>query len=179
MPQADKKVFLNTFLLPWCISGAGRYTSFTTNLNDIPYLGSLPFTVGEVKTFDLSEHIDDSTKEVLVYVYVTMLNSVGPIERGFYEIYTEDDDGNKYGQFMNVVFTNDDFVTSSDNLWLPIFSRKEFKVQIPNTYSIDVVQEAVYHPEPTFRSLEDGMRAYVSTEEEDKMFADAYLLGKK
>lgn len=151
------------------------YVSLTTSIFDIPYLGSLPFNVGEVKTFSLDPYVPSGISEVLIYVYMTMETSTGPMQRGFYHIYTEDDVGIKYGQFMNVVFTHDDFVTSSDNLWLPVFNTNEIKVEIPMAYPI--LQEASYHPEPKFRNLADGMKSYV--EQGGTMYADVYLLGFK
>jgi hypothetical protein len=41
-----------------------------------------------------------------------------------------------------------------------------------------IQQDAVYYPEPNFRNLEDGMKAYVMNEGE-QVFADIYLIGYK
>lgn len=108
-----------------------------------------------------------------------MFNSDGDESRGFYHIYTEDENGEKYGQLMNIIFTNNDTVASSDNLILPIFDKQEVKVEIPMLFPVS--QEVVDHPRPNFRNLADGMRAYVSAGEGQggTMYADAYLLGFK
>jgi hypothetical protein len=65
---------------------------------------------------------------------------------------------------------------NSDNLVLPIFDHREIKVTIPMLFQSQ--QDAVCYPEPNFRNLEDGMKAYVMNEG-DQGFTDIYLIGYK
>ena len=82
-------------------------------------LGDMPLTANEMKKFDVPKEIDQaSPKQLLVYTFITMDDVVPGFQRGFYEVYTQRQDGTKYALYMNVAMTRD-AVLNSENMWLP------------------------------------------------------------
>lgn len=148
------------------------YTSFTTKFDEIPYLGCLPTKIGEVVTYNVSKYVPADAKEILIYLFVTVQDSPGSqTKRSVYEIFTRDASEMKYSQLMNTVFTQNDFVMNSANLWLPIFNERKLSITLPQEWSVDT-GIVVKH---SFKTFTEAMKAYVRGDE--KIFADVFLLG--
>ena len=126
----------------------------TTSYNSIEvYLSGLPISV-DAGPSEYIVDVPDGTTEILVYLFVIGKTQEDPW-RGYYRVYTEDEDGNQYSQYMNVAFAEDDYTLNSDNMWLPLYSEKKFYIEIPDTFPLEVtVQEMM-----TFRFIKDTVEA--------------------
>lgn len=133
-----------------------------------PFLGPLPLEKNGYSEYDLSRYVPTDTKEVLVYFYVTVREATRSYDkRAVYQIYTEDSEGNKYSQYMNVVFpTTKDFVMNSANLWLPVFDKLELKVKIPDSWSAEEEVEERSRPfRRPYSNLQEAMQDFVNGKE--------------
>lgn len=153
------------------------YVSLTNDFTQTPWLGELPLYKGERETYKLDQHVPPGTKEVLVYIYVTVREtSRSEDKRAVYEIYSEDAGGCKYSQFMNVVFTTSkDFVMNSANMWLPVFDKKEITISIPDAWSAEEDGGKAVRSQRRFRNLDEAMRSYAA--DDDTIFTGVNLLG--
>ena len=116
-------------------------------------MNGLPNSVN-AGTSDYIVDVPDGTTEILVYLFVIGKTQEDPW-RGYYRVYTEDEDGNQYSQYMNVAFAEDDYTLNSDNMWLPLYSEKKFYIEIPAFFDLEVtVQEKM-----TFHSIKDTVEA--------------------
>lgn len=85
----------------------------------VEILGDLPLNSGDLVPFPVPVDIDQQNpKQLLAYAFIT-LDGVSPgFERGYYEIYTQSNDGVQYKFYLNVAKTSD-AVLNSENIWMP------------------------------------------------------------
>ena len=93
-------------------------------------LGHLPLDIGTI-SFDVTNvAVLQLAKEIQVYAYISLHGLDQTFQRGYYEIYTESDDGKmKFSCYMDVANVNDS-VINSDNMWLPFGAGIKKKVFI-------------------------------------------------
>ena len=81
----------------------------------------LPIEEGDELTLNLTHlGIPATATEVLVYFFVSIRDSsLSQTHRHFYEFSTSDGPV-KYCKYMNAIFTKDDYVMNSENIWFPV-----------------------------------------------------------
>lgn len=90
------------------------------------YLGKLPAFDQEEQAYNLQ--VPANAKEVLIYTFITSIGE-GDFQRGYYEIYTSDD--NKvFKQYMNVATGQGVNIVNSANLWVPMPADKVLRVKL-------------------------------------------------
>ena len=118
------------------------------------FLNVLPDSVTS-ESVEYSVDVPDGTSEILVYLFASAKVPDGPAWRGYYQVYTQDEEGTKYSQYLNVAFEKDDYSINSSNMWLPLFSEKKFYIIIPDSYPL----QATAQEKMTFRSIKDTITA--------------------
>ena len=83
-------------------------------------LGHLPHGIATSESFQVEgSTVPQQTTEIQVYAYISLHGLDQTFQRGYYEIYTESEDGkSKFMCYMNLANVNDSIV-NSDNIWLP------------------------------------------------------------
>ena len=82
------------------------------------YLGQLPDDE-TIHTYKVTKPIPPEVTEIQLYAYISVQGLEPTFQRGYYEIYTESNDGSqKFVCFLNIANVNDT-VLNSDNFWLP------------------------------------------------------------
>ena len=135
------------------------------------YLAELPSSVTEIPV-DLPASLPSDTTEVLVYLFVTAKAADNPF-RSYYEIYTKDDNGLLYKQYMNVAMATDDFTLNSANIWLPVFSERKFYIRIPDEFELPRIV-ASRSPKRKFKAIRDTIEALKNP---DGMVSGSFLTG--
>lgn len=95
-------------------------------------LGAIPQEAGSLPTeYELPFGLNNRPNEILVYMFTTLENKTSnSLQRGYYTVYTEKNDGTKCKFYMNVAMTNNVNI-NSENFWLPY--GEDFK---PHVYVI-------------------------------------------
>ena len=137
--------------------------------------------VGE-KTYDLSKYpnepsvtlVPPEAKEVLLYFFVSIRDNkmASGVQRGFYEFITKDGE-TEYTQYMNVIFTKDDYVMNSENIWVPIGAVKELTVKL-TTFSWSTAQ--YLKKTTTHKSLKE-FKENIAKGEINDIYAEFFVIG--
>lgn len=137
--------------------------------------------VGE-KTYDLSKYPDEPSvtlvppeaKEVLLYFFVSIRDNkmASGVQRGFYEFITKDGE-TEYTQYMNVIFTKDDYVMNSENIWAPIGAVKQLTVKL-NAYPWPTAKDV--KKTTTHKSLKEFKENIAKGEIKD-IYAEFFVIG--
>lgn len=94
-------------------------------------LGDLPCSHDQVVPYKLTDpQIPPNAKEVLIYTFITSIGLEGEFQRGWYQIFTSDDTGKEFKQYMNVATGKGVTIVNSANLWFPVTSDKLLKVML-------------------------------------------------
>lgn len=89
-----------------------------SNFPTLVTLGDLPLKAGEIIKYNVDLGLSKAPNEILIYTFITLEDTAPSLHRGFYNIYTQKQDGTQYALYMNVAMTKDT-VINSQNLWLP------------------------------------------------------------
>lgn len=171
--QNGKCIILSCVILLPEFFPSAAYTSFS--LDTAPYLGPLPLHEHELAEYDLSPFIAAGATEILVYAFITVKSAEREKPRAVYDIYTTDDSGNRYSQFMNVAFPEDDFVVNSANLYLPIISSKQLHIEIPSAWSANYDNISKKVQAHSYKNLNEAMQDYMNGDE--AIYSGVFLLG--
>ena len=134
------------------------------------FVDELPNHTTEV-SYPLPSVLPSDTSEILLYLFVTAKTTKVPY-RGYYEIYTKDENGTRYSQYMNVAFAHDDFTLNSANIWLPVFKERKFYVSIPDVYPLPVAVKQ--GPKASFKTIKDTVTALKNP---DRMVSASFVTG--
>ena len=119
--------------------------------------------------------VPSDATEVLIYAFISVRDArISEAQRAFYKFLT---DGNKYMHCMNAIFTRDDYVMNSSNMWLPLG-------KVPDGENHVLTVDLFTMPWPS----EDCQRGSLSLENIDKwigenhkkdkaIYAQIYILG--
>lgn len=134
------------------------------------------------KTYDLSTYPNDPSitlvppeaKEVLLYFFVSIRDNemASNVVRGFYEFITSDGVTN-YTQYMNVIFTKDDYVMNSENIWAPIGDVKQLTVKL-HSYQWPTAKDV--KKTVTHQTLKEFKEHIVKGEDTD-IYAQFFVIG--
>jgi hypothetical protein len=143
----------------------------------------LPIEGDESITYSFDGIVPDGAKEVLVYLFFSTRDSTLPdTARSYYEIYTKNNDifdAPKYKQYMNVIFTKNDYVMNSANLWLPLFPDKKLTVHLhpdmrwPEGYNTKGAKR-IQH-----KNLKEAMDDLANCKDPKQIFAEMFVIGYK
>ena len=132
-------------------------------------MDELPHSTTDL-SYPLPDALPSDTSEILLYLFVTAKASQFPY-RGYYEIYTKDENGTKYSQYMNVAFALDDYTLNSANIWLPVFSERKFYISIPDVYPLP---KAAGKSKVSFKTIKDTV---VALKNPERMVSASFVMG--
>jgi len=93
-------------------------------------LGDLPSFHEDEIAYELTDpQIPRDAKEVLIYTFITSIGQ-GKFQRGYYEIYTRDNNNKECKQYMNVATGEGVNVVNSADLWFPVTPDKLLRVKL-------------------------------------------------
>ena len=140
------------------------------------------------QTYDLSKYppsedpnaphgtlIPPEAKEVLIYFFVSVRDSTmsSATQRGFYE-FTTYDEAASYTQYMNVIFTKNDYVMNSENIWLPIGEVKALNVKL-NTFVWPTALQ-LKKPAATYTTLKE-FKEHIASDVKNDIYAEFFVIG--
>ena len=125
------------------------------------------------KAYQLPGVPADAT-EVLIYFFISVRDSnLHGVQRAFYEMITCDGSV-EYAKYMNAIFTKHDYVMNSENMWLPLGTKKELKVKLS---TVPWPPECKKSNRRTHKSLEEAKKDYVECKDDDPIFAEFFIIG--
>ena len=134
------------------------------------------------QTYDLSKYpnasqrtlVPPEAKEVLIYFYVSVRDSKmsSATQRGFYE-FTTYDGAKSYTQYMNVIFTKNDYVMNSENIWLPVGEAKTLNVKL-NTYAWSTANQL---KKPVTHTNLKEFKEHIARGESNDLYAEFFVIG--